>query len=206
MDPDKLKPEATQLRLTQEQIRTIAATISPNQVCAEILALSIVELTYSQQASIEVTIGTREGQVVDTGRGIRMSPDDGQTISHAERAFTEFHPCDSASVEVDKTLNDLIWRENGAIGPALANFACPWLKFTSVRDSEKWSQSFEFGRPLGAPEMIGRSTATGTEIEFRTRGSIDYCSFEKKAVQLQEAINLAFGKKLSPNWLRLTKR
>jgi DNA gyrase/topoisomerase IV subunit B len=160
-----------------DRLRHESSLLSPNDVCAEILALSIVEYTYTPSLSITIDLDRSGGKLYDSGRGIALVPDRGDTISHAERAHTCIYPCVSASPEVDSILRELIWGARGALGPALPTAACPVYAFVSERGGEVWSQSYRYGTPVGPPRMLGSTSTTGTTITFETAAPIDHAAF-----------------------------
>ncbi|MEM8974908.1 MAG: hypothetical protein AAGD43_22845 [Pseudomonadota bacterium] len=172
--------------MEQDQLRVLSRQLTPNDVAAEILALSVVEHSYTADLVIRVKIGAKGASISDNGRGMRLYPDPGDTISHAEHALTGFYPCLPADSDTEAVLRELIWDTHGALGPALANFACPSLTFTSQRDNETWSQSYRFGKPLTSPSRRGLSTTTGTIIKFETKGRIDRAVF----VDLIDTLNV----------------
>lgn len=148
------------------QLRRESQQLSPNEIFAELLALSVVEHSFIPTVQIVVCVHTSGGVISDTGRGMRLTPDPSDELSHAERALTGVYPCLPANPEVEKVLTELIWGARGSLGPALANFACPSLQFTSQRDGEMWSQRYRYGIPLGSATMLGRTETTGTTITF----------------------------------------
>jgi DNA gyrase/topoisomerase IV subunit B len=164
--------------MENERLRHEASLLSPTDVCAEILALSIVEYSYTPSVSITVDLYRAGGKISDNGRGIGLVPDRGDTISHAERAHTSIYPHVPANQEVASTLRELVWGERGPLGPALPAAACPFYEFVSERAGEMWSQGYRYGSPMGPPRMLGATTRTsGTTIAFETAGSIDQGAF-----------------------------
>ncbi len=156
-----------------DQLCQAARLLSPDQVCAELLALSVVEHSFTPGLSIALEIDRSVGRIADTGRGMRLTPDPGDTLSHAERALTGFYPCRPRNPDYEAVLCDLVWGSRGSVGPALANFACRSLCFTSKRDGELWSQRYRDGAALGPAVRLGSTDRTGTTIEFETAPAID---------------------------------
>ena len=156
-----------------DRLRHESSLLSPSDVCAEILALSVVEYTYTPSLRISIDLRRSGGKIHDNGRGIALIPDRGDTISHAERAHTCIYPFLSASPEVDAILLDLIWGARGAMGPALPAAACPSYSFVSEKDGEVWTQSYHYGIPIGAPSMLGKTGLSGTSITFETAAPIE---------------------------------
>ncbi len=160
-----------------DQLRREAQSLSPNEVCAAFLALNIVEHSYMPTSRIAIQLDLSGATITDTGRGMRLTPDRGDTLSHAERALTSIYPCLPSSPAVEATLRELIWGARGPVGPALANFACPCFQFISERDGEIWSQTYRYGLPTGAATLLGPTRATGTTVKFETAGPIDRAGF-----------------------------
>ena len=156
-----------------DHLRREAQLLTPNEVCAELLALSVVEHRYTPDLVITIEIRGSRGVICDTGRGMRLRADPGDALSHAERALTSVYPCLPANSAVEWTLRELIWGSRGSQGPALANHACPEFEFMSARDGETWSQRYRYGRPTGRATRSGRTDRTGTTIRFNTDAPID---------------------------------
>ena len=159
--------------MQHDDILQLSRQLSGYDVCAEILALSVVEFSYTPESRIALNINDSGGVLRDTGRGMRLTPDRGDTLSHAERALTGHYPCVPSSTAIDVVLQELIWGTRGSLGPSLANFACTSYRFTSMRDREIWSQSYQNGRPMGPAAMLGATEETGTRVEFETHRPID---------------------------------
>ncbi len=138
--------------MSHDELLQITRQLSPVDVCAELLALGSVEYSYTPKLSITLELGESEGTLADTGRGMRFTPDTGDTIAHAERALTGFYPCLPSGPEFAASLRELIWRDHGSLGPSVVNVACALLQFTSKRDGEVRSQSYAYGvRPWRRP-------------------------------------------------------
>jgi len=145
-------------------------------VVRELIALSVVEASFTQDVAITVRVHENTAILEDTGRGIRLEPDPGDTISHAERALTTIYPVRPADAATDTALCDLVWGSRGSLGPALANAWCESLEFQSRRDGEEWAQSYRRGVPSGPPRHIGSADRTGTTIRITTASPIDSAS------------------------------
>ena len=176
------------LNMNTADLKMIASTLTPVKVCAELLALSIVEQVHCTGSEISVSLSKSGGCISDTGRGIRLEPDDGYSISHAELALTTYYPCFSENSKVDDVLSDLIWGQHGSMGPALANYACKNLTYLSRRSKQIWEQSYAYGLPMGAPKKLGSTLQTGTEIHFQTNGEIEIESFESIIRRIKEKL------------------
>ncbi|CAM2155418.1 DNA gyrase/topoisomerase IV subunit B [Pararobbsia alpina] len=159
--------------MEQDEILQIASQLSGDDVCAEILALSVVEFSHTPKSRITLDIDSTKGVLRDTGRGMRLTPDRGDTLSHAERALIGHYPCLPSNDVVGTVLSELIWGARGSLGPSVANFACKSYRFTSMRDGEIWSQLYQGGRPTGPATMLGLTEESGTRVEFETERPID---------------------------------
>ncbi|MEM5581500.1 hypothetical protein WNZ15_03500 [Roseibium sp. AS2] len=171
-----------------EDLRLLSKKLTPNDICAEFLALSVVEHSFSPNLGIRVELNTTGATISDTGRGMRLHPDSGDTMSHAERALTSCYPCLPSDPDTERTLLDMIWRDRGSLGPALANFACPSLTFVSRRRGEAWSQVYRYGVAQSAPFRIGPTDRKGTTISFETPGRIEPAAFKRLAADLSVRI------------------
>ena len=174
--------------MDQDEIIRISRQLAGHEVVAEVLALSIVEFSRTRESRIALRLGHSEGVLRDTGRGMRMTPDRGDTISHAERALTSHYPCLPSDDHVGAVLHELVWGERGSLGPSLANFACRSYRFTSMREREIWSQQYQCGQPTGPATMLGSTEETGTQVEFETNRPIDSAQVERLAQTLCERI------------------
>jgi DNA gyrase/topoisomerase IV subunit B len=159
--------------VSNHDLRAAARRLTSEEVVADLRALSVVEDGYSPGLSITVRVDGDRCEVSDDGRGMRLTPDRGDTISHAERALTSTYPCEPANAATRRVLGDRIWGERGSLGPATADLACPSLRFISERDGEAWAEAFRWGAPSGPPEPVGPTDRTGTTIAFETAAEID---------------------------------
>ncbi|NYH16746.1 hypothetical protein [Paraburkholderia bryophila] len=160
--------------MDHEELLQLSRQLSPADVCAQLLALSVVEYSYTPSSKITLELSDAEGKLTDTGRGMRLTPDKGDALAHAERALTGFYPCIPSNPEFDAILRELVWGERGSPGPSVANFACRSFEFTSMRDGEVWSQSYSYGTPSGPAVMLGLTKMTGTVIDFKTTEPIKH--------------------------------
>lgn len=163
--------------------------MTPTQVVLEFVALSVVESTYSPGLEVSVDLWGNTVVIEDTGRGMKITPDDGDSISHAQRALTSIYPIESASPQVDELLGELVWGSRGCLGPSIANSNCEELQYRSRRGGETWVQRFERGVPTGPPELVGSTTATGTTVVMRTSGRADGDVIEKALDRLSAEID-----------------
>lgn len=175
-------------KMDHSDLLDISRRLSPADVCAQLLALCVVEYSRAPGLSVVLTLNGTEGQLADTGRGMRLTPDLGDTISHAERALTGFYPCLSSNEHYNAILQELIWGDHGSLGPSVANFACPALRFTSRREGEIWSQSFRYGQPSGPAALLGATNTTGTTIDFTTETAIDATEVAALVARLRKRI------------------
>ena len=169
--------------------------MTPTQVVAELLALSVVEFSYASGVEISIVLGPRSATITDTGRGMKITPDPGDTISHAERALTSVFPVHPAEIEIERVLTDLVWGERGSLGPSAANAASPRLELFSRRNDGEWSQLYHYGIPAGPPMFAGHATGTGhptttgTTIAVTTDGRIDEHSVATLTDELSRRIS-----------------
>jgi DNA gyrase/topoisomerase IV subunit B len=177
-------------------IEHIRATypLRPTDVVSELLALSVVEHSYSPSTSITLELhqfvnGRSGGVLIDTGRGMSLTPDPGDTLSHAQRALTSIYPIEPASPDVQAILIELVWGARGSLGPALANGACPEYEFNSRRGGEEWKQRYSFGRPVGPAEKVGTTDKNGTTVRFTTSGTIDHSAVSALVEKLRIRIS-----------------
>lgn len=159
--------------MDSNSIRRKTQLLTPNQVCAELLTLSIVEYSYTPSLTITVDLSETGGEISDTGRGMRLTPDRGDTLSHAERALTSIYPCRPSTPEIESILCEQVWGELGSLGPMLANLSCPSLQFISNREGQVWTQNYRYATPVGPATMLGSTDKTGTTIVFETAAPID---------------------------------
>ncbi len=155
--------------------RDIRATypLTPNEVVAEWLALSVVESSHAPNTRIQLQVSGDTGTLIDSGRGIRLEPDPGDTVSHAERALTSIYPVHAADENTKRVLTELVWGERGSLGPALANAWCPQMEFESRRGGEAWVQSYRDGVPEQAPHFRAQADDSGTTVRFMVGNNID---------------------------------
>lgn len=165
--------------------------LTPTQVVLEFIALSVVESTYSPGLEVSVDLWGNTVVIEDSGRGMQLAPDEGDTIPHAQRALTSIYPVESASPEVDQLLSELVWGSRGSLGPSIANSNCAELQYRSRRDGEAWVQRFERGLPTGPPELVGPTTASGTTIVIRTLGRADGAAVAKVIERLTTEVSSA---------------
>jgi DNA gyrase/topoisomerase IV subunit B len=178
--------------MQRDEIIRVSRQLSGDNVCAELLALSIVEFSRTRETRLALDIVDSKGVLRDTGRGMRLTPDRGDTLSHAKRALTGHYPCISSNSAVDSVLHDLIWGDRGSLGPSLANLACSSYRFTSMRDREIWSQRYLCGQPTGPATMQGYTKETGTQIEFETVSSINQVKVKLRVQTLCERVHGLF--------------
>ena len=151
------------------------------QVVNELIALCVVESTHIDGVEIRVRIRGNHAEIEDTGRGMRLEPDAGDAISHAERALTSIYPVQAADEAVDRLLRDRVWGVRGCLGPALANASCESFEFVSRRGGEEWAQAYRRGVPIEPARRIGPADRTGTSIRIVTAAPIDAAEVEALA-------------------------
>ncbi len=134
----------------------------------ELVALSIVETTHARspvRIRVELT-GPLSGLLTDTGRGMRLEPDPGDAISHAERALTTFYPVQPADTKVQSILDRHVWGPRGSLGPVVANALCESFVFESHRDGSACVQEYMYGVAQGPARPVGATDGHGTTIRF----------------------------------------
>lgn len=136
---------------------------------------------------IRVELGHRAA-IVDTGRGMKITPDPGDSISHAEKALTSTSPILPTDPQVEAVLKELVWGERGSLGPAIANAACAELRISSRRDGQEWTQAYTSGVPTGPPRRVGSAGAPGTTVWLTTTEPIDHETIQALASQLRTKI------------------
>lgn len=137
------------------------------------MAMSVIEHTNANGLSIDVELSEHSATITDTGRGMKISPDEGESVSHAEKALTRTFPVVASDPKVEAVLRELVWGSRGCSGPSEANIACPELRLFSRRAGEEWTQSYVYGVPVGPPRRLGTTDRTGTTLQLRTSGPID---------------------------------
>jgi hypothetical protein len=147
--------------------------LRPDEVVSEFLALSVVESTYSPGLRVTVVIDRAHALISDSGRGMQLRPDAGDSLAHAERALTTAYPVYPESSEIRELLSQLVWGARGSFGPALANRHCLQLQYWSFRDGQVWTQQFRAGKAMSIPQRVGASQAVGTKIALTTQDDID---------------------------------
>ncbi|MEM9564624.1 MAG: hypothetical protein AAGA93_18530, partial [Actinomycetota bacterium] len=85
-----------------------APELSPAEVVIELIALIVVEHTNTEDLSISVELGDRQVTISDTGRGMKITPDEGDTVSHAEKALTSIYPVLPTDPDVEQLLTELV--------------------------------------------------------------------------------------------------
>jgi DNA gyrase/topoisomerase IV subunit B len=162
---------------------------SPTEVVGQLMAMSVIEHTNSHGLSIHMELGEQAATITDTGRGMKISPDDGESVSHAEKALTTPFPVVASDPVVEMALRDLVWGQQGSSGPWKANAACPELRLVSRRDGEEWAQRYVYGVPAGPAQRVGSAEGTGTILELKTDGPIDNGTIRSLADELNARID-----------------
>ena len=152
------------------------------------MAMSVIEHTNANGLSIDVEVGEQNATITDNGRGMKISPDDGESVSHAEKALTTRFPVIASDPEIEAVLRELVWGSQGCDGPSEANTACPELRLFSRRDGEEWTQSYAYGVPVSPPRRVGTTDRAGTTLQLATSGPIDIKAIGALASQLRNRI------------------
>ena len=146
----------------------------PDTLVLELIALSVCEFSHNA-APIQIRVvleGPTHGFIEDSGRGMRMEPDEGDEISHAERALTSIYPIAAGNAQVQQLLTDNIWGPRGSQGPVLANALSSAYVFQSRRNGEVWEQCYRRGVPEDPPCLVGATDRTGTTVRFLVDSSL----------------------------------
>ena len=97
---------------------------------------------------------------------MRLEPDEGDEMSHAERALTSIYPVAPADSETQAVLEELAWGPKGSQGPIVANAVSAAFVFQRRRDGEVWEQCYRRGVPEDPPCLVGVTGRTGTNVRF----------------------------------------
>ncbi|MEM9466706.1 MAG: NUDIX domain-containing protein [Actinomycetota bacterium] len=147
--------------------------LAPHEIVAEFVAAAVVEWSRDRSVQIAVTIDGDRATITDSGRGVGVTPGAGETVGHAEMAFTTPFPLRSTDASVDEVLDDLVRGGRRSEGVEAATAACPHLRLVSRRGHEAHAQSFAHGRASGPAEPVSLPFARGTTIELRCAAPID---------------------------------
>jgi hypothetical protein len=160
----------------------------PTQVVAEFIALSVVESTFRPGLRLTVKLSGPEALLIDTGRGMKIEPDEGDSMTHAQRVLTSDYPIVSADEKINQILTNLVWGARGSLGPARANRSCQRLEYASRRGGIEWRQTFVSAQPSGPPVRSTTIEPDGTLIHLTAHDSIDAEHVERLASDLNRAI------------------
>ena len=100
-------------------------------------------------------------KVQDDGRGVPVETHEATGVSALETVFTTLHAggkFGGGSYQVSGGLH--------GVGASVVNFLSHWLKVEVKRNSKRYAQEFERGRPIGPIQEVGRSNGNGTMVHF----------------------------------------
>ncbi len=170
----------------ESYLRPRAPTLCPNGLILELVALSTIESClndFATRISVEVT-GDHGVTLRDNGRGMRLDPDRGSTISHAEEALTTIYPVHIDHPQLMTALGDWLWQDRGSLGPVVANALSESFVLTSFRQGQRWVQHFECGVARSPAEPQGTTNDSGTEIRLvADRTVFGRAAFDIEALQ-----------------------
>ena len=135
----------------------------------EIFDNAIDEAMNGYASAITLTIH-KDGSsitIIDDGRGIPVDTHKKSRRSALEVIFTTLHAGGKFEHQTYRTSGGL-----HGVGASVVNALTKELVATSIRDGERWQQSFKQGRPTGALQRLGPARGSGTTVFFRPDATI----------------------------------
>ena len=146
----------------------------------------LVRVTFHQDNSVRVE---------DNGRGIPVDIHPTTKITALETVMTILH--------AGAKFGGLTYKVSGGlhgVGASVVNALSSWLKVDVRRDGKQYHQEYRRGIPLGAVEVIGEASDTGTTVAFLPDEQIfgeTKCDFSTISEHLRELAYLNKGLEIS---------
>ncbi len=162
----------------------------------EVVDNSVDEALAGYCTAIEVVLhADGSATVVDNGRGIPVDNVPKYRKSGLEVVLTILHAGGKFGGEGYKVSGGL-----HGVGVSVVNALSSRLDVEVKRDGKVWAQSYEYGKPTGPLQAVGKSKATGTTIRFWPDDSIfetvDY-DYDTLATRFRETAFLNKNLKIS---------
>jgi len=130
-------------------------------------------------------------RVVDNGRGIPVDIHPTTKITALETVMTILHAGAKFGGHTYQVSGGL-----HGVGASVVNALSSWLKVDVRRDGKQYHQEYERGIPLGAVEVVGKASGTGTTVAFLPDTQIfgeAKCEFNTISEHLRELAYLNKG-------------
>jgi len=130
-------------------------------------------------------------RVIDNGRGIPVDIHPTTKITALETVMTILHAGAKFGGHTYQVSGGL-----HGVGASVVNALSSWLKVDVRRDGKQYHQEYERGIPLGAVEVVGKASGTGTTVAFLPDTQIfgeAKCEFNTISEHLRELAYLNKG-------------
>jgi len=134
-------------------------------------------------------------RVIDNGRGIPVDIHPTTKITALETVMTILHAGAKFGGHTYQVSGGL-----HGVGASVVNALSSWLKVDVRRDGKQHHQEYEKGIPLGAVEVVGKASGTGTTVAFLPDSQIFgefKCEFNTISEHLRELAYLNKGLEIS---------